>query len=70
VLVVPGLTAGLAIASASTRVMRGLLFDISPTDPTTFALVSMLFVALAVAAGVAPTRRATSLDPAIALREE
>jgi predicted permease len=69
-LVFPGLAAGLVLASASTRVMQGLLFDISPTDPATFAVVPMLFVALAFAAGVAPTRRATSVDPAVALREE
>jgi predicted lysophospholipase L1 biosynthesis ABC-type transport system permease subunit len=69
-LVLPGLAAGMVLASASTHILRGLLYDISPTDPVTFVFVPALFIGLAIAAGVAPTSRVTSLDPAIALHEE
>jgi putative ABC transport system permease protein len=69
-LVVPGLVAGIVIALATTRVMGSLLYGISTTDPMTFMLVPALMIALAVAAGLAPTRRAASVDPAITLREE
>lgn len=66
--------AGVAIGSlgalAVTRVLRQFLFDVSPTDPATFlAVASILLVAAAMAAGV-PARRASRVDPAIALRSE
>ena len=69
-LVVPGITAGIVLALATTRVMGSLLYGISTTDPLTFVLVPALMIALAVLAGLAPTHRAASVDPAIILREE
>jgi putative ABC transport system permease protein len=69
-LVIPGLAAGIVVALATTRVMGSLLYGISTTDPMTFVLVPALMIVLAVAAGLAPTRRAASVDPAITLREE
>lgn len=70
ILVIPGLAAGIVVALATTRVMGSLLYGISTTDPVTFVFVPALMIALAVAAGLAPTRRAASVDPAITLREE
>ena len=70
VLVLPGITAGIALAAVSTRIIQSLLYDISPTDPMTFALVPVLFLGLAAVAGTVPTRRATSVDPAVILRDE
>jgi putative ABC transport system permease protein len=69
-LVIPGLAAGIVVALATTRVMGSLLYGISTTDPLTFVLVPALLIVLAIAAGLAPTRRAASVDPAITLREE
>jgi predicted permease len=70
ILVLPGLAAGVILALASTRVMASLLYGISTTDPMTFVFVPTLIITLAVIAGWAPTRRATSVDPAGTLRQE
>lgn len=65
-----GLVVGLAGAFALSRLMRGLLFNVTPGDPLTFVLVSaVLFFVAMLAAGV-PARRATRVDPLIALRNE
>jgi putative ABC transport system permease protein len=69
-LVVPGLAAGIAIALASTHVLRSMLFGISTTDPVTFMLVPALFIVVAAMATLAPARRAASADVAVVLREE
>jgi putative ABC transport system permease protein len=69
-LVVPGLVLGLGGALAFSRVLRGLLFDVSPTDVATFAVVAGLLGAVAVLACWLPARRAARLDPSVALREE
>jgi ABC-type antimicrobial peptide transport system permease subunit len=61
-----GVMAGLLL----TRLMSGLLFGISPTDPTTFAGVALLLAAVALLACYMPARRATRVDPLIALRYE
>jgi putative ABC transport system permease protein len=65
-----GVTLGLVAAAFSTRVVRSLLFGVTPTDPLTFALVPPLLLALATLACYLPARRATHLDPTIALRAE
>ena len=65
-----GVCAGLAGAIALTRVFRGLLFEVTPTDPLTFATVAMLLGIVAAAASVAPARRAACVDPLIVLRSE
>jgi putative ABC transport system permease protein len=69
-LVLIGLLLGASGALALTRVMSSLLFDVKPWDPWTFASVSMLLAAVAFAASYIPARRATRVDPMIALRYE
>ena len=65
----PGIAIGLAAAFGVTRVLGKLLFEISPTDPGTYWLVAALLGAVAVAAAVIPARRASRVDPMVALRE-
>jgi predicted permease len=65
-----GMVVGTLAAAASNRAMRGLLFDISPADPLTYAVVLVVFAATACAALVIPARRALSVDPLTALRAE
>ncbi len=65
-----GIAAGLAGAAALTRVMAGLLFGVSATDAATFCAVAGILAAAAFAATVIPARRATGVDPMVALREE
>ena len=65
-----GILAGLAGAAALTRVMASLLFGVSATDAVTFGAVAALLAAVAFAATVIPARRATRVDPMVALREE
>jgi len=62
--------AGLAAAFVATRALRQWLYQVSPSDPTTFALVALLFVIVAAVASSAPALRATRVDPATSLREE
>jgi putative ABC transport system permease protein len=69
-LVVVGLTAGLIAALAVTRLISSLLFGIRPNDALTFCAVSMLLLLVALAASYVPARRATRVDPAMALRYE
>ncbi len=69
-LVLVGLALGLGGALAATRVMAALLYQVSATDPATFAAVSLLLVLVAVVACALPARRATRIDPMAALRAE
>ncbi len=61
---------GFALAWGLTRILAGLLYGISPTDPATFALVPAVLVGTALAATLAPATRASRLEPSAALREE
>jgi predicted permease len=61
---------GLVVAVALMRVMSSLLFDVSPMDPLTYAVVSLGLVAAAVLASYLPALRATSVDPVVTLRAE
>ena len=55
---------------AFTRVMASLLFGISTTDVLTFAIVPTMLILVALLASVVPARRATRVDPVVALRDE
>jgi ABC-type antimicrobial peptide transport system permease subunit len=65
-----GLLAGLAGSLALTRFLQTMLFDVKPTDPVTFVAISGLLAAVAMAACFVPARKATRVDPLVALRHE
>ena len=65
-----GAALGVVCALALTRLMGSLLFDVSPTDPLTFLVTALALPAVAVFATFIPARRATRVDPMIALRCE
>jgi predicted permease len=65
-----GIAIGLAAALAGTRLLRGLLFEVHPADPLTFAAVPLFLAFVAALAGWVPARRAARLAPTTALRAE
>lgn len=65
-----GITFGMAGALATTRLLRTLLFEITPTDPGTFSAVAIAMFVAALAAGFIPAQRAARVDPLVALRHE
>jgi predicted permease len=69
-LVTVGVCLGTAIALAGSRVVRSMLFTIGPYDPLTFCLVPVILTFATVAACWLPARRATRIDPSVALRHE
>jgi len=69
-LAVFGILLGLALSYAVTRLMSSLLFEVSATDPAIFVFDAMLLLAVALVACYIPARRATKVDPLVALRSE
>jgi putative ABC transport system permease protein len=65
-----GVALGFAGAFVATRTLASLLFEVKPGDPAVFAAVAALLAAVAIAAGLIPARRATRVDPVVALRYE
>jgi ABC-type antimicrobial peptide transport system permease subunit len=69
-LIITGIVIGLAIAAGATRLMTNLLFNVSAIDPMVFISLSLLLIVVALLAGLIPARRATAIDPMVALRNE
>jgi len=69
-MVAAGMAAGLAASAGVTRVLRSLLFGVSPTDPLVFASIAAMLLATAAAAIYLPARRASRIDPLTMLRSE
>jgi putative ABC transport system permease protein len=70
ILALLGLFIGLGASAALTRLMQGLLFGVSATDPLTFAVIPVLLACVALLACWLPARRATRMNPLAALRYE
>ena len=67
---IAGIGCGLVGAVALTRLMKGLLFNVTPTDPLTLGVVTCVLLAVAAAASYLPARRATMADPLMELRHD
>ena len=70
VLAAPGIALGLVVSLALTRVLEKFLFEVTATDPATFTIVALSIALVALAAAYGPARRASKVDPMIALRPE
>jgi putative ABC transport system permease protein len=67
---VTGVAAGVAVSLALARLVQGMLHGVSAHDPATFAVVPAVLVAVALLASWLPARRATRVDPLLALKAE
>jgi ABC-type antimicrobial peptide transport system permease subunit len=69
-LIAAGIALGLPVALAAVRLISGQLYGLKPADPATIAGAILLLAAVGALAGYIPARRATKIDPAVALRYE
>jgi putative ABC transport system permease protein len=69
-LAVAGLVIGLAMAFGATRLMTSLLFQVTPSDSATYAIVAVALLAVAILASYLPARRAARIDPVRAIKYE
>jgi ABC-type antimicrobial peptide transport system permease subunit len=69
-LIVPGVAAGSLLALGATRIVGGMLVNVSASDPLTFASAALFLGLVAALAGYVPALRATRVDPMVALRNE
>jgi predicted permease len=70
ILALGGIAIGLSLALATTKLLRTLLFGVTPTDATTFIVIAVAIIGVSMSAGYIPARRAASVDPVVALRAE
>jgi ABC-type antimicrobial peptide transport system permease subunit len=70
VVISTGMAVGLAVALATTRVLGSLLYQVSPADPITLAFACVVLLVVAGVAAYLPARRATRIDPIVALRAD
>jgi putative ABC transport system permease protein len=68
-LTIIGIAIGVAVAAVAARTASGLLFGVSPYDPLTYAALAAVLIGTALVAAYVPARRATKVDPMIALRD-
>ena len=69
-IVAMGLGAGVLAAIPATRLMRGLLYQVGPNDPTTFIAIGVMLAVVAIVASYLPARRGTRVDPVVTLKSE
>ena len=67
---IAGVMIGLAASFAVSRTISGLLFGVQPTDPATLVVITLLLLVVALVSCLIPARRATKVDPLVALRHE
>jgi ABC-type antimicrobial peptide transport system permease subunit len=65
-----GVPAAWIVGHLASRQLSGILFELTPADPITMTVATILLVLIAMCAGVLPARRATRIDPIVALRNE
>ena len=65
-----GIALGIGVALAAARILEGLVYGVTTTDPVSFATACLVVACVALAASLIPARRAATVDPMVALKEE